>query len=308
MARRLDIPAQVLDDIADHVSAAMERAIQGFWSANEDEDALTGHMGACLKIGVRTVNVTQDQIKGPWKWSIDYTKFRGRGKAATESFLGADGILELSLDKGYRKDTKSLLFQSKTDWESSSDIVEQALLLSTWREAAIGINYTPTVFEAYSIDNILASRGIKAQAKGGLPLQDALNHYFIRCKIGNTDLRYDARLRRLYWRDMNGLVVAVQFSIPNRIRMNVQAPTAGGPQEILPAEIHNHRMEVAPEDVLMPILAPPATSTKAIKRTLAMTYHPDRYSGYEQLLRDIVNRRMQEVNAASDELIKKGKK
>jgi hypothetical protein len=118
MAHRLYIPAQVLDAISGHISTAVEKAVQGFWSANEDEDTLTGHLGACLKTGTHTVDVTQDEINGPWKWSIDYSKFRGRGKNATESYLGADGILELSLDMGYRRDTKSLLFQAKTDWEN----------------------------------------------------------------------------------------------------------------------------------------------------------------------------------------------
>lgn len=285
MARRLYIPAQVLDAISEHISIAVEKAIQGFWSANEDEDTLTGHLGACLKTGTHTVEVTQDEVNGPWKWSIDYAKFRGRGKNATESYLGADGILELSLDMGYRKDTKSLLFQSKTDWDNSPDLVEQAIVMSTWREAAIGINYTPTSFEAYSIDSILASRGIKADAKGAISLQEALGQYFIRCKVGNTDLRYDARTRRLYWRDVNGLLVAVQFSVPNRIRLNVEGPTQNNPihvdKELSPEEINQHRMEVEPEEVLMPVLAPVEINAKTMKRVLAMTYHPDRYSAYD---------------------------
>jgi hypothetical protein len=175
MARRLYIPAQVLDAISDHISIAVEKAVQGFWSANEDEDTLTGHLGACLKTGTRTVAVTREEINGPWKWSIDYSKFRGRGRNATESYLGADGILELSLDMGYRRDTKSLLFQSKIDWDNSPDLVEQAIVMSTWREAAIGINYTSTSFDAYSLDSILASRGIKANAKGAITLHQGRN-------------------------------------------------------------------------------------------------------------------------------------
>jgi hypothetical protein len=34
------------------------------------------------------------------------------------------------------------------------------------------------------------------------------------------------------------------------------------------------------------------------RRSLAMTYHPDRFSMADQLLRDVLDRRMQEVNAA----------
>lgn len=305
----LYIPSQVLDAISKHIADAVERAVDGFWSANEDEDTLTGHLGACLKIGVQTVHVTGDEINGPWKWSIDYAKFRGRGKNATESFLGADGIFELSLDHGFRTETKSLLFQSKTDWQSSPDLVEQSLVLSNWREAAIAVNYTPISFDAYSIDSVIASQGEKARAKDGLPLAVALGDYFIRCKIGNTELRYDARARRLYWRDINGLLVAVQFSIPQRIRLLVEAPARKNMQyvdkEILPEEVHQHRMAVDAEEVLTPILTTQNSDSKKVRRGLAMAYHPDRFANFSQFVRDIANHRMQEVNSASDEVDKR---
>ncbi|MFC5743582.1 J domain-containing protein [Dyella tabacisoli] len=308
MARRIYIPAQVIDDISRHIQSAVRRATEGFWSANEDEDTLTGHLGACLKTGTHTVNVVQDEVSGPWKWSFDYSKFRGRGASATESHLGADGIFELNMDWGYRAEKKSLLFQSKTEWSDSPELVEQSMLLSTWREAAIAIDYKPGGFEAFSIDSVLASRGIRSDAGDGIPLQDALGDYFIKCKVGSTDLSYDARSRRLYWRDTNGLRVGVQFSVPHRMRLKVQAPVRGQfvDKEILPAEIHQHRMEVAPEEMLMPVLSSATKKPKEMKRALAKTYHPDRYDAYEQLFRDLANRRMQEINAAADELKKRG--
>jgi hypothetical protein len=105
-------------------------------------------LGSSLRSGLQVINVTNDEINGPWKWSIDYKKFRGRGPNATEFFLGADGILELTLDYGGRKDAKSLLFQSKTEWARDTALLTQAARLSTWREAAIFINYTPSAFYA----------------------------------------------------------------------------------------------------------------------------------------------------------------
>ena len=309
MPRRIYIPAQVIDNISVHIQSAVTKAVEGFWSANEDEDTLTGHLGASIKTGTHTVNVVQDEISGPWKWSLDYSKFRGRGANATESHLGADGIFELNVDWGYRTERKSLLFQSKTEWDDSPDLVEQSILLSTWREAAIAIDYRPEGFEAFSVDSVLSSRGKRSNAGRGIPLQDALSDYFLKCKIGNTDLRYDTRSRRLYWRDTNGLLVGVQFSVPHRMRLKVQAPVQGQfvDKEIDPAEIHQHRMEVAPEEVLMPVLSDVNKKPKEMKRSLAMTYHPDRYGMYDQLFRDLTNRRMQEVNAAADELKKHGK-
>ncbi|HEV7949996.1 MAG TPA: hypothetical protein VGP24_09540, partial [Glaciihabitans sp.] len=82
MPRQLYIPAKVLDQISEHISSAVDRAVAGFWSGNEDEDTLTGDLGACLRTGSHTVEVIQDEISGPWKWSMTYSKFRGRGKGA----------------------------------------------------------------------------------------------------------------------------------------------------------------------------------------------------------------------------------
>lgn len=302
MARRIYIPDTVTESITTHINEAVSKAIDGFWSASEDEDSLTGHLGACLRTGTHSIKVIENDISEVWKWSIDYVKFRGRGKNAPESFLGADGIFELTVDTGKSKETKSLLFQAKTDWNHSKDIVEQALMLSTWREAAIGINYTEKLFESFSIDSILNSKGKRAQIKKLTPLNEALTKYFIGCLIGNVTLKYDARSRRLYWRDQTGLYVGVQFSIRNRIRINVESPnnSSNSVKEIKPEEIHNHRMEVDPDDMIQLILSDQDSTKKNIKRSLAMTYHPDRYTEYAKFFQDLANRRMQEINSAAE--------
>lgn len=302
MPRRLYIPDGVLASIGEHVGTAVDRAVSEFWSANEDEDTMTGHLGARLQTSVHVVDVVQAELNGAWKWQIEYAKFRGRGAKATESLVGADGIFELSLDFGYRKDSKALLFQSKIDWQDDAELLKQAAMLSTWREAAIVVNYTANGFDAYSIDSVLNSRGAERNAEGKVGLKDALIKYFLHCRIGNTDLSYDARARRLIWRDITGIRVAAQFSIPRRIRLNVEAPTYKSEanfDKIVPLdEIHNYRMQADPEEILMPLLSDRSESAKIRRRSLAMTYHPDRFSMADQLLRDVLNRRMQEVNAA----------
>jgi hypothetical protein len=311
MLRRLYIPRAVMQSIAQHLDQSIERAVADFWSANEDEDTLTGDLGACLRTGTHSVEVTRNQneeIYGLWKWSMDYAKFRGRGKGATESYLGADGIFELRLSWGSRTETKSILFQSKVNWHADQNLVRQAILLSTWREAAIVINYTPTGFEAYSIDSILASKGERASAQDGQSLKKVLGEYFLECKIGNTDLVYDPRARKLAWRASTGVRVATQFSIPHRIRINIQSPLYKERftyDKLIPLdEIHSHRMEAEPEDVLMPLLSDREETPKARRQALAMTYHPDRYPILDQFLKDLATRRMQEVNAAFDKIKK----
>jgi hypothetical protein len=304
MPRSLYIPRQVRDSITTHIEAATTRAVKGFLYSHEDEDTLTGELGSSLRSGIQTVNVANDEINGEWKWSIKYAKFRGRGPKATESFLGADGIFELTLDYGNQKDTKSLLFQSKVDWRRDTSLRNQAARLSTWREAAIFINYTPNNFYAYSIDSVLGSRGEETDAKNKMTLKDALSQHFLHCRIGNMDLRYDPRTRRLVWRDNGGAVVATQFSIPHRIRVQIQSPNAK--QEVNyeklvpPYEVHQHRMQAEPEEILASLLSEKADSVKNRKRSLSGIYHPDRFTDGDQFLRDLINRRMQEINAAYD--------
>lgn len=122
MPRQIFMPAEVVDSIRGHLEAAIDRFVDSYWSGNEDEDALTGQLGFALRTGVHAVQAVQDQseLPGQWKWSIDCAKFRGRGKHATESLVGADGIIELRVMFGTRQEFKSLLFQS-------------ALILSTRR-------------------------------------------------------------------------------------------------------------------------------------------------------------------------------
>ena len=311
MPRRLYIPKAVVDSISDHIRASITKSLDGFLSASEDEDTMTGHLGACLRSGPHNVQVTEGEVNGIWKWSIDYVKFRGRGRAATESHLGADGIFELRVAWGPRTETKSLLFQSKLDWSLDRDLVKQAILLSTWREAAVIFNYTAKVFEAFSIDSVLSSKGKRSAAGDPLRLEDALTEYFLQCKIGNADIVYDARTRRLSWRDVHGVLVATQFSIPKRIRIDVQSPTSkqniSFDKLLRFEEIHAHRMEVEPQEVLTPLLASQEVSAKDMKRILSMAYHPDRYAPYEQLFKDVATKRMQEINAAYDEVTKKNR-
>jgi hypothetical protein len=306
MPRRLYIPREVRAAIAAHIEAATARAVDGFLSAHEDEDTLTGELGSSLRTGTHTVNVVGDEINGPWKWSIRYSKFRGRGFEATESLLGADGIFELTLNYGMREDTKSLLFQAKTEWQKDTTLISQAAQLSTWREAAIFVNYTPQGFYAYSIDSVLGSRGAEADAENRLTLQEALTEHFLDCRIGDMDLRYNPATRHLTWRDLSGAIVATKFSIPNRIRVKIQSPNAKEKvnfEKLIPFEdIHRHRMQAEPEEMLMPLLSENNVSPKNQKRSLSMTYHPDRYSDGDQLLRDLLNRRMQEINAAYETL------
>ncbi len=306
MRRRLFIPQQVKESISNHLRLAVAKAVDGYVSACEDEDTMTGHLGALLRIKNKRVTVPPErqEIWGVWTWSLDYYKFRGRGKGATETYLGADGLFELSLNMGSRKETKSLLFQSKLDWKTDSNLLAQSIKLSTWREAAFVINYTQKGFQAILIDDAIKSKGKYSENVGTVPLERFLDENFVACLIGDTDLKYDAISRKLFWRSMNGQVVCTKFHAGHRFRLNVNSPRhklhsdRTVDKEISPDEIHDHRMSATEEEILSLEGQHTEKGAKTARRTLALTYHPDKFNAIDEYLKSILNRRMGEVNEA----------
>jgi hypothetical protein len=156
MRQPLFIPPEVKAAIVRHLRRATAKAVAGFHSAAEDEDTLTGHFGAMLKTAEHSVLVRSEEISGTWTWSVDYTKFRGRGKGATENIIGADGVFEIRVKFGQREQRKSLLFRAKTDWKRDQAVFEQAVKMSTWNEAAFVLNYTESGFRAFKLEELSA--------------------------------------------------------------------------------------------------------------------------------------------------------
>ncbi len=206
-----------------HLDSSIARGLRGYESAFEDEDVLTGYLFGQMKIEEQNVIVDNVEIGGTWKWSIDYKKFGGRGKGATESIIGADGIFELSLYKDNEEIKKSLLFQSKLDWRNKDEkLYVQSSKLVTWLGAVVIINYTQEQIETYSINGVLANQGRKPTEMK--PLNTLLGEDFINCLIGDTDLKYDAFAKKLIWLDKNNDIVATKFNINRRLKIKVVAP------------------------------------------------------------------------------------
>ena len=301
MRRRLYLPDEVRAEIQEHIRVRIEDASLSIASAVEDEDSMTGHLGAKLQIGWQSVDVLRGEIPGTWRWAVDYKKFRGRGKGATERFLGADGIFELKLDSGYRTDTKTLLFQAKSQGRGGTPLFVQCMKLSTWREAAFVIDYRPGDLRALSLDDVIASRGRIDSEVPTWPLATILSEDFLDCVIGDTTLSYDAVARRLSWRAMSGELVATDFGVGHRLRVGVRAPkhqfAASGVDRIVrPEDAHNYRMEAAPTEIATYRSSQPPRTGKDSKNRLAVAYHPDLVATINQELADLATRRMQEIN------------
>jgi hypothetical protein len=309
--RRFYIPDPVGDAIRDHFQTAIERSRQEFFSAAEDEDALTGHLGARLEVPTQRVDVPDSEVSGPWKWSVRYTKFRGRGRDAPERFLGADGILELSVEMG-RTDMKTLLFQSKVgDGSGGRDLVAQALKLSTWREAAAVFAYSPDGYLAYTLDDVLEHRGQLRNAES-VPLHEFLGGPFLGCVVGDDDLRYDARRRRLAWRAMNGEVVSATFRPSHRFAVKVEAPKQLGrdriDRELSPEDVHAYRMLATPEEILRRAGTRAVPPLQKAQREMLKLYHPDLYNDLDDLLQELATKRSQDVGQAFDRVTKRGQR
>ncbi len=314
--RRLYIPEEIKKDIQKHLSNRYSTALDGFWSANEEEDALTGDLGATLRIKNQKVYVQSSQIEKPgeWTWSIDYHKLRGRGPGATENKLGADGIFELTLKVGTRVEKKSILFQSKIDWSNDPNLIKEAIKLTTWREAAFILNFTSKEFEAIDLDSVIASRGKRTDIIKPVRLDKYIGTTFLDCIVGDVDLKYDGRSRRLIWRTIEGQIVATKFSIPHKIAIQVIAPniTHGHnlqfDKEIKNEDIHNYRMDASEQEVLSLDEKYSDTELKKARKSKIQIYHPDTYNFGDALLDELLKRRAQEINTAHDNLKQKIKK
>ncbi|HEX8513706.1 MAG TPA: hypothetical protein VF688_11445 [Allosphingosinicella sp.] len=297
MRRPLYIPDAVQVDIANQVRRAVADTLIEFESAEEDEDAFTGHLGARLTTRRREVFADDQELPGAWTWSLQYRMFRGRGSGATEKRLGADGIFELGLHRKGFTETKSLLFQSKMGTAGGKDLVEQCAKLSTWREAALVLAYEPQQIRAITIDEALRTKGAlqKAESTG---LEDYIARLFIACHVGDNDLRYHATDRRLTWRTVSGELVGTKFSVAHRFRVRVQPP--GQPRTDLAVDrmipqddIHKYRMDARTDEMLAVKPGETAPSAKAAIRALSKIYHPDLYSNFSSETRERMKVRMQ---------------
>jgi len=291
MRRRLFIPAPVRQAIESHVRERLSEVEERYWAAAEDEDAFTGHLGALLGTPERKVMVDGQH----WNWSIEYTKFRGKGKNATESAVGADGIFEIRVRGVEVEGQKSVLFQSKMGYPSGGEAREQALVMSNWREASVFLSYEPDGVKVFSIDDVMSDG-----RRSGKTFTDFFLDGYLACEVGDSDLQYDAKARTLRWRDDQGMKVAVKFPIPRRLRVSINSPfKPGSPAKIItPEEITKHRLDSTAEDRLGLAEQFSPNDLKRAKRRIALLYHPDRMPDLMDELKAVMNRRMAEINVA----------
>ena len=302
------IPQAVKESISEHVKTSIPRAIAGFESSSENEDSMTGYLGGVLSIGNQYVDVKDGEIRGRWSWSIKYKKFRSGGPSATENIIGADGVFEVFVNNGFAIDKKSLLFQAKIGLEGDARLNSQCVKMSTWREAAFVLSYNEDGFFAFLIDDVLKAKGDMRLIQNKQNLATILGRNFIECKIGHTNLDYDAQKKFLVWETMDNEVVAVKFNTKHRISIDVKAPVRRRylkdiHRVVDSGEVHKHRLKVDPRELLY--FDYNGDSLKAARNSVIKTFHPDKHMKLSAEDMIIINFRAKEVMNAFDELRKK---
>lgn len=310
MPGKINIPNQVLQAIREHVDKAVKHAESGYSSAQEEEDTITGELGGALRTkGVQAVSVTDSGI---WRWSITYSKFKSKARNATESIVGADGIIEMRVGSPEQDQRKSALFQAKNTQKRDLKLVEQCAKMSVWREASFVISYTAKGYSAYSLDDILLSGGSIEQANNGTPLAAWIIDTFIGCRIGHSDLYYNKDERKLYWvREKSSedeyqseRWVWVDFRPKHLIHIDVTPPNwrSSRAVEIIPSKISLNRLTFTPGD-LFGIETP--FSLKQLKkrlRELLRAYHSDKSYHLSDDLRSLLDARVREIIQAFSKL------
>lgn len=173
--------------------------------------------------------------------------------------------------------------------------------------------FAPNNYEAFFIDDVIKAGGSKSWVSTGISLASFLSRHFLECLVGDNELAYDAKSRKLRWIALDGERVVTKFSVGHRFSIKVSPPHRGqrrkdDSKEIPNDKVHSYRMQVSEEDMLS--LKPDYTESdlKKARRKLAQIYHTDLSPTMDELYREIMNRRMQEMNNARDILYSRAKR
>lgn len=268
MRRNLNIPSEIRLSIKEHIENSVKEFHKNFLSTSSTEDSLTIKLGELLNTRkMISVNVPGGEQPGKWKWKITYNKFSDKGKNSEESYIGADGIIEIMVGR-YELTKKSALFQCKKIGNHYNNTLDQAAKLSNWREASFFILFSQEKSSILSIDAVIKEKKIPKNG-GEIGVDDFLIEHFLACKIGDGDIKYYADKKRLSWRSQDGSYVNACFGIRHRLRLEVLPPPHYYRAEPFGTElslerIHDFRLDSAYEDL-----------SEVQLKSLLKIYHPD---------------------------------
>lgn len=146
-------------------------------------------------------------------------------------------------------------------------------------------------------------------------MSQLLNDHFLNCQIGDTELKYNAKSRKLFWISNDDRIVATRFSIGNRVTIKIDSPSRKdnryddiNDNEIPNNKIHNFRMKADPEEILSLKSEYNEKDINAAFKKVSLSYHTDIHNNLDELNKQILTRRQQEINNAKEHVKAKYRK
>jgi hypothetical protein len=219
------IPPLVFASLQDKMRSGCEFAEQGWEAGSDEEDTLTGDLGASLRRPWQ--DVFDPDSREVWRWRVSYKKFRSKGKSADEKLFGADGIFEIAVldQRTGTRYVKGLLFQAKKKGDArKKKLEEQARQMERIAPGGAAIlEYGPNGYSAWDAAESLLNTTAGDELKRISRLGDYLAGRFLACKVGKLGIYYDAIRRSLVVPDETEGVRLVRARIGDRIRVEVES-------------------------------------------------------------------------------------
>lgn len=222
------IPAAVFAALTARVRDAGNAAHAGYEDCREEEDSLTGDLGAQIRDATNGIQMVDPLTDVEWMVQTRLKKFRGRGGGALEKLTGADGIIQVEVRNtaGHVASTKGMLFQAKKDnaRPTDRDLVRQASAMEALVPGASAVfEYSEHQYSAVSTRDFL--RAVQNRNKGNTFIEksglgDFLADSFLACHVGLGGMSYDSQKHRLIAPDTAGGKV-VRYRVDQRFFITV---------------------------------------------------------------------------------------
>ncbi len=219
------LPEGLLKKIQVYLQEGVRHAEKGWEAGSDEEDTLTGDLGANL----RTKRVRRFGAGTEWKWTISYKKFRGRGKHALEKTIGADGIIQIEVYPDTDDNsviTKGVLFQAKKVTARAGGLLgDQIRKMNALAPGGWAIfEYGPDGYFASNRENVpKESRPQKRESANPLmPLGSFLADEFLSCRAGLRGMHFNANRRLLSVPNVHDASRLVEIHLDHRLNIEIR--------------------------------------------------------------------------------------
>lgn len=217
------IPVELLEEIKAHLRSRGNGAHIDYPSNRADEDSVTGAFSSSLR-----QPTTHRVIDGQdWRWNVSAKKFTGKGPRAQERMIGADAIVEFTLEDPLGNSiAKSLLFQAKKDGSQQQLRKQVTRMERVARGCSAIVDYSEDGYRALDGAEYLKGTTLQKRPSArqhGIRLGDYLADEFIACQVGTPGMSYDAVRREL----RIPLDHIGSLSVPARIGDRIRITTVG---------------------------------------------------------------------------------